>query len=82
MTEPSVMRWDGATLGEGDVILDGRVDGHKHGYLAFRHRGKAWIPSRTHKLTADWFGGVGVELKPHPNADEVWADYCAWRLTQ
>jgi hypothetical protein len=34
----------------------------------------------------EWEGGRGAfdsrSLKPHPDPDRAWAEYCAWRLTQ
>lgn len=42
-------------------------------YAAIRWRGHVW------QLNESWDLDKSVIL--HPDPDEVWAEYCAWRLT-
>jgi hypothetical protein len=66
-------------FGHWDPPSDGIVLVHNKDQLrikAFRH------------FTRHWKGGwyecdsrIDHKPRPHPNEDEVWASYCAWRLT-
>lgn len=59
------------------VIVTGETEPDMPGYV----RGSAWRPISA----SSWFSGVGVfrieDLRPHPHAELVWADYCAAVLT-
>lgn len=64
----------GERLENGNFILVAYKHPHdKVGYWTEDHyeREKGWDPNQTSQ--AVW---------PHEKPDEIWADYCAWRLTQ
>jgi hypothetical protein len=84
---PYLSEDDVIIYGEGTFKVPSDAIVHHHdasGYhvKAWRHNSKQtpiWSEARPHVVSAQIDNGL--QPRPHPDADRVWADYCAWTLT-
>lgn len=77
------------TYQENDVVQYGKWAPQSDAIIERCDRGVCYIKAFRHWTTSQqgkWVGHSGRidtygGIRPHPRADKVWAEYCAWRLT-